>query len=138
MSRFLVFLLLATVALSGADSPPLLVAVRSGDHATVQKLLASGADPNSTDADGTTALMHATLESDARMMTVLLDRGAGRRNGLPWSDRELAAALKGQGISQITAQAIRAWRVGRARQPRGGALLALARVLGCRPESLLE
>ena len=77
MSRFLVFLLLATVALSGADSPPLLLAVRSGDHATVQKLLASGADPNTADADGTTALMHATIESDVRMMTLLLDRGAG-------------------------------------------------------------
>jgi ankyrin repeat protein len=77
MSRFLVFLLLTSVSLSAADSPPLLVAVRSGDHATVQKLLGSGADPNTADADGTTALMHATIESDVRMMTLLLDSGAG-------------------------------------------------------------
>jgi len=77
MSRFLAFLLLATVALSGADSPPLLVAVRNGDHATVQRLLGSGADPNTADADGTTALMHATIESDVAMMTLLIDRGAG-------------------------------------------------------------
>ena len=76
MSRFLVLLLLATVALSGADQPPLLVAVRSGDHAAVQKLLGSGADPDSADGDGTTALMHATIESDVRMMTLLLDSGA--------------------------------------------------------------
>ena len=77
MSRFLVFLLLATVALSGADSPPLLAAVRNGDHAAVQKLLGSRSDPNTADADGTTALMHATIESDVRMMTLLLDSGAG-------------------------------------------------------------
>jgi ankyrin repeat protein len=76
MSRLLVFLLLATVALSGADSPPLLMAVRNGDHATVQKLLGSGAAPNTADADGTTALMHATIESDVRMMALLLDRAA--------------------------------------------------------------
>ena len=75
MSRVLVILLLVNVALSGASSPDLLTAIGSGDHSIAQKLLAAGVGVNSADADGTTALMHAVIESDVKMMTLLFDTG---------------------------------------------------------------
>src|SRR5258706_16220027 len=67
---------LATIVLSAAGSPDLLVAIRNGDHSQVQKLLRAGADVNTADTDGTTALMHATIESDVKMMKLLLESGA--------------------------------------------------------------
>src|SRR5689334_10738670 len=70
--------------LFAAGSPQLLVAIRNGDHAEVQKLLAAGADVNSADNDGTTALMHSVIESDLKMMKLLIDKGANvnGKNGL--------------------------------------------------------
>ena len=56
-----------------AGSPELLVAIRDGDHARVQKLLRAGADVNTADSDGTTALMHSVVESDLKMMKLLID-----------------------------------------------------------------
>jgi ankyrin repeat protein len=78
MSRLLMllFVFAANAVLIGADSPDLLVAIRAGDHARVQKLLAAGADVNTVDGDGTTALMHAVIESDVKMMKLLIDHGA--------------------------------------------------------------
>ena len=76
MSRLLVLLCMAGTVLSAAGSPDLLVAIRNGDHAQVQKLLRAGADVNAADSDGTTALMHAVIESDARMMKLLVESGA--------------------------------------------------------------
>jgi len=69
------FVLFNVVAFA-AGSPELLVAIRNGDHARVQKLLDSGADPNTADAEGTTALMHAVVESDVQMMKLLVGKGA--------------------------------------------------------------
>jgi ankyrin repeat protein len=76
MSRLLVSLIVATALQSGAGSPNLLAAIRTGDHSLVQKLLLTGANVNTLDGDGTTALMHSVIESDAKMMTLLIDRGA--------------------------------------------------------------
>jgi ankyrin repeat protein len=59
-----------------AGSSELLIAVRNGDHAQVQKLLRSGADVNTADSEGTTALMHAVIESDVKMMKLLIDSHA--------------------------------------------------------------
>lgn len=59
-----------------AGSPELLVAVRNGDHARVSELIRAGADVNTADSDGTTALMHSAIESDAQMMRLLIDSGA--------------------------------------------------------------
>jgi ankyrin repeat protein len=67
---------MASAVLIAADPRDLLVAIRDGDHAKVQKLLHAGTDVNAADADGTTALMHAVIESDVKMMTLLLDSGA--------------------------------------------------------------
>src|SRR5262245_39757975 len=75
MTRFLVlflFLVSNSVAFA-AGSPELLVAIRNGDHAQVQKLLRAGADVNTADSDGTTALMHSVIESDMKMMKLLID-----------------------------------------------------------------
>ncbi len=71
-----VFFPLANAVVSSAGPPDLLTAIRNGDRSTVQKLLAAGVSASSADADGTTALMHAAIESDVMMMTLLLDKGA--------------------------------------------------------------
>src|ERR1700733_5483575 len=76
MARFFLLLLLAGTALLAAGSPVLFVAIRNGDHAQVAKLLRAGTDVNSADSDGTTALMHSVIESDVRMMKLLIDGGA--------------------------------------------------------------
>ena len=76
MTRLLTLLLMASAVLFAADSRDLLVAIRDGDHAKVQKLLHAGTDVNAADAGGTTALMHSVIESDVKMMTLLLDSGA--------------------------------------------------------------
>src|SRR5256885_9606593 len=72
----LTFLFATATALFAAGSPDLLVAIRNGDHAQVQKLIAGGADVNTADTGGTTALMHSVIESDLKMMKLLVDGGA--------------------------------------------------------------
>src|SRR4029453_19224645 len=59
-----------------AGSPDLLIAIRNSDHSRVQKLLEARADVNTVDNDATTALMHSVIESDVKMMKLLIDRGA--------------------------------------------------------------
>src|SRR5580658_1285315 len=76
MVRFLTLLFIAGPALFAAGSPELFTAIRNGDHAQVSKLLRAGTEVNSTDSDGTTALMHSVIESDVRMMKLLIDGGA--------------------------------------------------------------
>src|SRR5262245_25435096 len=75
MTRLAVlFLLLVPNSFAfAAGSAELLVAIRNGDHAQVQKLLRAGADVNTADSDGTTALMHSVIESDVKMMKLLVD-----------------------------------------------------------------
>lgn len=63
-------------------------AVRDGDSAQVQQLLSQGADPNSRDDAGDTALMRGALYADVELMRVLADHGAkasarGRDGGSP-------------------------------------------------------
>jgi ankyrin repeat protein len=94
MSRSAMVLFMAVICLFAADSRDLLVAIRNGDHASVQKLLRAGANVNSRDPDGTTALMHSVLESDVSMMKLLLDSGAevNARNALDSTALMYAAA----------------------------------------------
>src|SRR5262245_2053585 len=75
MTRFFaLFLILVSNSVAfAAGSAELLLAIRNGEHAQVQKLLRAGADVNTADSDGTTALMHSVIESDARMMKLLLN-----------------------------------------------------------------
>jgi ankyrin repeat protein len=77
------------------DAPPardLLDAVRTGDGARVSVLLRRGADPDARAADGTTALMLATVGGDLRLVQTLLDhradvnaRNAAGATGLMWA-----------------------------------------------------
>src|SRR5262245_45465956 len=77
MRHFVVLILLASnPVLFAAGSPDLLVAIRNGDHAQVRKLSGASADVNAVDKDGTTALMHSVIESDVKMMKLLIDKGA--------------------------------------------------------------
>src|SRR5262245_34642249 len=71
-----VFIILTAAVRPVAGASDLLVAIRNGDHGSIQSQLRAGADPNTADADGTTALMHAVIESDVRMMQLLVDGGA--------------------------------------------------------------
>jgi ankyrin repeat protein len=74
--RFLTILSIAGPVLWAAAQPDLLTAIRNGDHAQANQFLRAGTDANSADRDGTTALMHAVIESDVKMMQLLIDRGA--------------------------------------------------------------
>src|SRR5215475_5699316 len=76
MTRALALISLVPAGLFAADGQALLVAIRAGDQAQVQKLLRAGADANAADADGTTALMHSVIESDTQMMALLLKHEA--------------------------------------------------------------
>ena len=76
MIRFLTILLIVGPTLWAAGSPELLLSIRNGDYARVSNLLRAGADANTTDSDGTTALMHSVIESDLKMMKLLIDGGA--------------------------------------------------------------
>jgi ankyrin repeat protein len=84
MSRSLMVLFTAGTVLFAADSRDLLVAIRNGDSPQVQKLLGAGADANIADGDGTSALMHAVIESDVNVMKLLIEGGANvnARNAL--------------------------------------------------------
>jgi ankyrin repeat protein len=57
----------------------LLASIREGDPGTVETLLRSGADPNTRDESGATALMHAAAFASADTMRLLLDAGADVR-----------------------------------------------------------
>lgn len=76
MSRLVCLLIAAAGLVFAAGSPDLLTGIRNGDHVKVRKLLDTGADVNTVDNEGTTALMHSVIESDLAMVKLLLDKGA--------------------------------------------------------------
>jgi ankyrin repeat protein len=76
--RFSLFVLVS-IALSAQSDPSrdaLFAAIRQGSVAETDRLLKAGANPNVVDADGTPALMGATLFGGADLVKLLLDRGA--------------------------------------------------------------
>jgi ankyrin repeat protein len=75
MTRLLVLLLflVSNSPAFAAGSAELLAAIRNGDHAQVRKLLRAGTGVNAADGDGTTALMHSVVESDVKMMKLMID-----------------------------------------------------------------
>ena len=69
----------AQVNRAHAGLTPLLAATRSCSHGrpeTVTMLVANGADPSQTDADGNTPLHHAALCSEAAVAAILIDAQA--------------------------------------------------------------
>lgn len=62
--------------LMGAGRPPLVDAVRNGDHATLRSLLRMKADINASDADGSTALHWAAYRDDIETADLLIRSGA--------------------------------------------------------------
>ncbi len=76
MVRTLFILLSAGMVAHAASGPELLSEIHSGNHAGVRKLLRDGADVNTADADGTTALMHAVVDADVDMVKLLVEAGA--------------------------------------------------------------
>lgn len=58
------------------ELPELLVSIRAGDIPGVETLLRSGADPNTRDGSGATALMHATAYAPEAAIRLLLTAGA--------------------------------------------------------------
>ena len=64
------------VSLGQAQSPSINTAIRDGDLKQIKTWLASGANINAQDADGTTPLMHAVVNAGADCVKLLLDKGA--------------------------------------------------------------
>jgi ankyrin repeat protein len=69
-------LALAPVASARPAATSLLAAIRQGEAAPVQALLAQHADANAADDTGATPLMHAAAVGSIAMMRALLDAGA--------------------------------------------------------------
>src|SRR5215467_6549036 len=84
---------------SQSSTESLFRAIQTVDYAAIKDLLSAGVNPNVKDADGTPALMTATLFADARSVQLLLDRGADpnavSRSGataLMWAIPDIAKA----------------------------------------------
>ncbi|VXC20907.1 conserved hypothetical protein [Luteimonas sp. 9C] len=60
---------------------PFVTALRAGDAARARELLAAGADPDATDADGTPALHWLIRRGDRDAVRLLLDLGADPTRG---------------------------------------------------------
>lgn len=90
-------LVVAGAGLSGADGvPPLVEAVKRGDHEAVRALLEQGADVNLPEADGTTALHWAVRADDLELVRLLVRAGASATAANRYGLRPLTfAAMNG-------------------------------------------
>ena len=70
--------LVATISsvVAWAENPPLLETARYQNAEAVELLLASGADPDTRQNDGATALHWAAYQEDADMLAALVQAGA--------------------------------------------------------------
>jgi ankyrin repeat protein len=102
---------LMTVSVSAQTDPSrdaLFAAVKRGSLVETNRLLKAGANPNVVDADGTPALMAATLFGGADLVKLLLERGAdpnrsgvGGTTALMWAvpNREKVRLLLAHGAN---------------------------------------
>jgi ankyrin repeat protein len=104
----------------GADGlTPLISAIVRRETATVQALLAQGADPNFDSREGATALMYAAWNGDAHSIKLLIEEGGDlNRTNLDGKTALMAAAATGNatvvkqllaGGAQPDLQALRGW-----------------------------
>ncbi len=91
-------LLLSIAGTAGCTEGPLHAAVRNGNTAEVDRLLASGADPNAPDDRGNPPLLQAAWAGNTAVIASLLDHGANvnARNGETGSTALLYAVLGGR------------------------------------------
>jgi ankyrin repeat protein len=87
-------LLLALAAGGAAAQSPLIDAARNDDHAAAVALLAERADPNQTEADGTTPLHWAAYQLDVELVQHLLQRGAQANTANRYGASPLGEAVK--------------------------------------------
>jgi len=73
-------ILSVAVAQAAWADESLVDAARAGDSATVQKLIADGADVNAPDVDGTTAIIYAAHDGNAALVAALIKAGADVRH----------------------------------------------------------
>ena len=74
--RAVLLLVLAVVAAKAADPTPLMLAAASGNTNEVRSLLANGADTDTTDKHGMTALHGAAVGGHADIAKLLVEAGA--------------------------------------------------------------
>jgi len=96
----LVGVAILAAGVSAQTSPPpdtLFTAIRQGAESDVERALKSGISPKAVDADGIPALMTAVLYGDARLVEILLKRGAdanakgpGGATALMWAAHDAA------------------------------------------------
>ena len=94
----LALLLMAAGASAAPPALPLVEASRAGDRPAVSRLLAAGADPDTAQPDGTTALHWAAYRDDAALVDLLLRGGATVGAGNRYGVEPLSlAASRGHG-----------------------------------------
>ncbi|HZT77117.1 MAG TPA: ankyrin repeat domain-containing protein [Vicinamibacterales bacterium] len=102
MARFTLFLGLALAAVGPGcvdrpDITPLMRAARTGDLATMRRLLDAGADPNERDVlNGWTPLFHAIHKGQLEAVRLLLDRGVNPNQGARGAPAVRFAELNGE------------------------------------------
>ncbi|MDD9895950.1 MAG: ankyrin repeat domain-containing protein [Gammaproteobacteria bacterium] len=76
VSPLLTFMVLISVAVNSSAETPLIDAARNQDSGLLTRLLADGADPNGSQADGATALHWAAYRVDHDLARLLIEAGA--------------------------------------------------------------
>jgi ankyrin repeat protein len=90
------YLFVAAFLLVSAQTPasePLFHAIRQGNHDEVARLIAGGISANAQLPNGMPTLLHAVVTSDARMLKLLLERGADVNAQTPFGITALHAAV---------------------------------------------
>jgi ankyrin repeat protein len=95
-------LLVVTVSAQADRSrDALFAAIHRGAVGEVERLIAGGAKPNSIDADGTPALMAATLFADTDMVGLLLEHGADPNGVGPAGTTALMWAIPNLPVAKV-------------------------------------
>jgi len=76
MKTFVTLLIVGAASIASAAGPTIVDSSEKGDRAAVLGMLAKGANPNTTSADGTTAVMWAASNDDVELVRALVKAGA--------------------------------------------------------------